>query len=340
MRDGEWYLGYYTYDHFPGAALHFGPEDTGIYCLTEPTVAFADPEVADAALPGEDGVRLGRDYQRSAAVTFELGVDTVDTPAYRHARQPTAAGRRVGDFEASSGWASRGKWQDNLDGVDMLRQVWRADSIRLKPSRIAWLVHRTGGRTRRLYGRPRKFDVAHSRLTRQGYTPIAATFTAIDDRFYSETERSEEMWVHDLLAHLPRPGRPGGTPRPPSTRPRAMLLNEGSVATYPVIQIEGPAKNPLVEVGGLWTVQLSLTLSQWESVTIDPRPWRRTVTRTSATGAESSVADRLTRASPRLADMVLPPGLWPVRISHTKLSPTSTVGPRVKVLWRSAYTWW
>ncbi|MFE3139619.1 hypothetical protein [Streptomyces scopuliridis] len=340
MRDGDWYLGYYSWEKLPGAALTFGRMDSSIYCLSEPDVAFSDPEAGDANLPGEDGIRFGRDYQRQATVTFELGVDTVDAPAYRHTVPPSAQGRRIGDFESNWRPGTSGRWQQNLDGVGMLRQVWRADVLRHRPARVAWLERRTGGRTRRLYGRPRKFEVAHSRLTRQGYTPVICTFVAFDDRFYTP-ERTGELWINDTSGSYPRPGRPAAE-RPPVSQTKTRLMVAGQAPTYPVVTIHGPTKNPKVSIGGLWEVQLSMTIGAREYVTIDARPWRRDVLKTSGSAVigETSVADKLTRASPRLGEMYLPPGVWMATLSHTSIAPGSTSGPRVTIMWRDAYTWW
>ncbi|MGW7090112.1 hypothetical protein ACWGH2_42385 [Streptomyces sp. NPDC054871] len=351
MRDGEWYLGYYSYDDHHGAALTFGRQDSGIYCLAEPEIKFSDPEVGDQALPGEDGIRLGRDYQRQAIVTFELGVDTVDAPVDRHWPAPywMVAGSRVGDWTDSPIALPELKkkgtpWEWNQEGVSMLRQVWRGDSIRLKPTRVAWLLHKSAGRTRRLYGRPRKFEIAHSRLTRQGYTPVLAEFVALDDRFYDDEEQLAEMWDLYRRGRKPVPGRPSWPGMPEwlfqPTKKSVVLRVAGRLPTYPVIVINGPCKDPKVSLTRGWSVQLATTLKKDEFVTIDARPWARTVIRTTASGTTSSVADKLTRASARLGAMSLPPGLWAATLSYTRSSDVFNSGPRVQIKWRNAHAWW
>lgn len=349
MRDGDWYLGYNSYDNLPGAALTFGREASGIYCLTEPDLMYADPEVGDAGMPGEDGIRLGRDYQRSATVTFELGVDGVDGPVDRHyPMRPWSRGARIGawtDTEAVMAYAHKQGGPEDWasEGVDMLRQSWRADAIRMKPSRVAWLLHRKAGRTRRLYGRPRKFGVSHSRLTKQGYTPVVADFTAVDDRFYDETEKSEELWDFYLAGRPSRPWRPitnDGQLYFKTSQKTALVRQLGRLPTYPVIVINGPCKNPKVTLHPtLWAVQLTMTIAANDHVTIDPRPWARTVIHTKGT-TTLSVADKLTRASPRLGEMTIPPGNWTAQLSYARSSSTYLDGPRVEIKWRDAYAWW
>lgn len=350
MIDGEWYLGYYSYDDLPGAALRFGRQASGIYCLSEPTVKFADPEVGDQSLPGEDGIRLGRDYQRSATVTFELGVDAVDAPVDRHYPLPYWAvkGQRIGDWDENPLYLELLKkkgtpWEWNQEGVSMLRQVWRGDAIRLKPTRVAWLLHKTAGRTRRMYGRPRKFEVAHSRFARQGYTPVVADFVSLDDRFYDDAEKVAEMWDMYQRGKPSRPGRPAPSLPvwvvQPSNKSVTLRVT-GRLPTYPVIVINGPCKDPKISISGLWSVQLHKTLKTDEYVTIDARPWARTVLHTTASGTSSSAADKLTRSSPRLGDMSLPTGLWNATLSYTRTSTDYNTGPRVEIRWRDAHAWW
>ncbi|MFF8679380.1 hypothetical protein ACF07F_15870 [Streptomyces sp. NPDC015237] len=100
---------------------------------------------------------------------------------------------------------------------------------------MAWLQHTTvGGRTRMLYGRLRKFAVGHSRLTRQGYTPVVAEFVAIDDRFYDATESREELWDIRWLGMPGRPGRPADAgPGLTDSRKTALIKQRGRMATYP-----------------------------------------------------------------------------------------------------------
>lgn len=100
MANGDLHLQYQSYNNLPGADLTFGRVESGIYCLTKPSITFGDPEIGDRELPGEDGIRMGRDYQRSASVTMELGVDTVDYPAVRWwpANMLVGTGRLIGSW--------------------------------------------------------------------------------------------------------------------------------------------------------------------------------------------------------------------------------------------------
>lgn len=349
MRDGEWRLGYAAYDDYPGASLTFGREDSGIYCLSEPDIAFADIDSGDANLPGEDGVRFGRDYQRTGTVTFELGVDGSHALIDRHYPQrPWSRGDLIGDWTDGEAMiaavykASHSAHQRGLDGVNMLRQAWRADGLRRASGRAGWLVHSFGGRTRQLYGRPRKFAVSHSRLARQGYTPVVAEFQAVDDRFYDSVEQTAEMFDHQSPISLPtRPGRPTAPAWTYTSKKTVTFKQLGGTNTYPHVEIYGPCKNPKITVGDLWAVQLNTSIPAGDHVVIDARPWQRTVTYYDGSTSKGSVADKLTRDSPRLSEMYIPPGYWTATMSYTRLSSSASAqGPTMRILWRDAFTWW
>ncbi|MEU5748244.1 hypothetical protein ABZ804_22230 [Streptomyces sp. NPDC047726] len=348
MADGDYRLVYASYESLPGAALTFGRVSSGIYTLKHPTITFADPEIGDQPMPGEDGVRQGRDYQRAASATLELGVDTVDAPAVR--KYPpaliTAPGQIIGNWPDNPLLLAQLKrtgtpesW--NRDALAMLRQVWRADSLRGGPSRLGYLSRTAAGRTRRMYGRPRDFGTGSEDLTAQGYTPVVAKFTAVDDKFYDDTAKTEELWDVYQGGSPPRPGRPDWNPWPEQVSKRtAPLMVAGDLPTHTAITIYGPCTNPKVTISGLWAVQLSLTLVADEYVTINAYPWARTVTKWAANGATSSVADKLTRASPRLAKMTLVPGRLQAQLSYSPVTTLRLKGPRVKIEWRDAYAYW
>ncbi|MFD7763553.1 hypothetical protein [Streptomyces microflavus] len=292
---------------------------------------------------------MGRDYQRSASVTLELGVDTVDAPAVRWypPNQLPAMGRLVGSWPKNplllqllkQAGGTPESW--NVDAVAMLRQVWRADSLRDGAGRIAALTYTRAGRARRLYGRPRNFEIGSEKLTPQGYTPVIAKFVAVDDRFYTAAHKEEEMWDYPRYQPPARPGRPWvpGSPPPTPTwesKTRTTLSVGGDLAVHPTITIYGPCVNPKITIAKLWAVQLALTLKDGERVVIHAQPWARTVTKYTASGTSAgSVADKLTRASPRLAKMLLPPGRLQAELSHGGRS-----GPRAVITWRDAFGSW
>ncbi|MFJ4880071.1 hypothetical protein ACIP93_33355 [Streptomyces sp. NPDC088745] len=343
MRDGEWQLGYSGSGPHPACNLTFGRTTSGLYLMADPETKVADLDDSTTPLPGEDGVRMGRDYQRTLTVALELGVDTVDAPiAGWNYLFPS------GGSDAPIGTGSpqhiappptperRAMW--NMEGVSIARTAWRADAVRRRAGGVAWLRRQSAGRVRLLYGRPRKFAVVHEKYSRQGFTPLLADFEAVDDRFYDDTSRQVEMYGRSNVP--PTAWRPG-RPQPPQSGAGERLLTglhvRGRLATHPWITFHGPGRNYELTVDGLWTVQLNVDLDVGQSVRLDSRSWARTVVNVK-TGA--SVADKLSRSSPLLRDVLLPPGMHTARMRFARRPGITFVGPRIEIEWRDAHAWW
>ncbi|MFJ3793559.1 hypothetical protein [Kitasatospora sp. NPDC090091] len=319
LREGQWQLTYDGDGTRPGAALTFGTLSTSIYLLSEPAVDYAEGTTGDAPLPLEDGVRFGQDTTATQTISFELAVDTVAAAA-------TPAGRHTA----------------NLGAVDNLLATWDAAAIRRRMGAVATLRTMQGGRIRRTYGRPRHIAPANSRFTRQGSTSMVATFVGTDTLWFDDLEESTTPTaapapIRGLKAPLTA-ALSQRVPAPP--QPPGAMAVAGTVPTWPVITIFGPGRNPALtflgpgrtpwgDLAQRMTVGLDLILGDGEWVTIDPRPWARTVLR----NGTASVAGALTRSSPRMQDMVLPPGLQHVRYSVTDDTGTS----RATVAWRPAH---
>ncbi len=250
----------------------------------------------DADQAREDGVRFGRDYRSGRTITFDAHVLT--------------AGSALG-------------------AIDTLQAAWLADDIRLSPGAVTTLRWRRGGRSRRIYGRPRKLAVTTGR-TLSGWAPFTAEFVTTDHLFYEDTEQSETVTI------VPPQG--GGvvspvvspvTTVPVSTR-QGDIGVAGTVPTWLTVQINGPITNPSIEVLGRWRASLNLTLASDEFVVIDPRPWsRRVMTRFGVNAAGAFTPD-----SPRLSQLRVPPGVSTVVLRGTDATGTASM----TVTWRGAYT--
>jgi hypothetical protein len=189
-----------------------------------------------------------------------------------------------------------------------------------------------GGRSRRWYGRPRQSAPAASKLTRQGYTPVVASFFAVHTGSFDDVEQS----VRVDMAPPPHRGIRGPLKVPltmvgeGAARTPGEIVVGGNRATWPVITIAGPISQPVCELVGRWKLQLNLTLKAGERVTIDPRPWARTVLRGNA-----SVAGLITRSSPLLEDLLIPPGRQDFILRGTDATATAYM----TVAWRDAYAY-
>lgn len=282
LNEGEWRLVY------PGVDLTFGNK---VYPIVEPPdLGAAEPETQDAAYPAADGTQFGRDFRPGRTIAFELGIN-------EHA---------------------------NVDGLashNNLARAWRGDSIRQKPGAVAELHALHGGRERVVYGRPRRY--ASVLVNNQsGYSGATCDFACSDDLFYDASVTSTTVGLYaSPSGGIEAPIIAPITTTAPSTVPGQVDVG-GLVDTWPVITIQGPIEWPRVELVGLWRFELNTTLEFDESVTIDTRPWARTVLRNDG----ANLAGRLTRRSVQLSKATLPAGASSqLQFTGYDLSGTSSV---------------
>jgi hypothetical protein len=306
MRDEQWQLTYPASGRSAGASFLFGTYDTNYVTLKRPTIEPSDPRTDDQDNVSEDGRRFGRDFTGGMTLTFDVGVDTVDTGS-------------LATFT-----------QDNLDAVDRMRAAWKADALRGRPGAVATLTGMFGGRTAVLYGRPRGFQITEARFQSQGYTGVLAQFVSGEDLFYDGTEQARTVTIAASIS--------GGLMDPLAeplmddnpTDAQILLDVGGTNPTWPVVTLYGPGVNLAVEFVGLFTVGISGTLSVGQTATVDPRPWARTV----LSQSRGSLAGRLFGAV-RLRDMRLPPGNQEAVLRGTDATGTA----RATIRWRNARTY-
>lgn len=265
LVDGQWRLVY------PGIDLVFG--DGRPYLITAPPeLGVADPAVQDQAYPGGDGTMFGRDYRPGQTIAFELGVNCYDET-------------------------------EGMDAHAVLERAWRGDALRTTPGAVAELHVRRGGRERVCYGRPRRFASVLAQVPALGYSGATCDFACSDDLFYDAAGSQ----VTVSLVPPPAGGLVAPLAAPLSTVPvvnrPGLVTTGGLVATWPVITIRGPVTSPAVQLTGLWTLALDVTLAYDQDVTIDTRPWVRTVLRTDG----ATLAGKLTKASAPLSEARIPP---------------------------------
>ncbi|WP_433860140.1 hypothetical protein [Streptomyces kronopolitis] len=312
LAEGEWNLSYSSNGIYPAANFTFGTFSSGYYLL-DPTpyeITYEDVDSGDTPNPRRDGVRLGQDFRGKATINFEIGVDTVDA-------SPTRLGRHGA----------------NLDALSALEQAWDAQAVRRRFGTPAVLRTTQGGRARRFYGRPRKAAPAPNRLTRQGYTAVVANFVSVDGIAYDDVEQVATVTMNPA----PHRGLKGPLTTPlkmtgqGATKVPGEFLVRGTRPTPAVITIYGPVTKPSCELVGKWTVGLDLTLAVGERVIIDSRSWALTVLR----NGSASVAGNLTRASPKLPELLLPTGRQDLVLRGSDVTGMSYM----TVAWRDAYAY-
>lgn len=257
-------------------SIVFGTEDTGYLTLVRPVFGGGDMRTGDVDRPQEDGVMFARDFTTPKTVVFEIGVLT--------------------DLEPDPHRA-------NLSALDVLQGWWRDERLRKDPWTLAVLRSHEAGQTWRCYGRPRRFEEVAGPLTARGYTPVVCDFGLTDDRVYADEPDEVEVGLHPP----PEPGFttpivfPLTTIR--ETTGDAVATIDTARSTWPWVTFTGPCTNPALEVGDLMVIGLVGSIPALMSVTVDPRPWRRSITRNDG----ANLAGWLSPTSPPLRDMLLSP---------------------------------
>lgn len=288
---------------YDDVAFQFGTHESGHPLVTQVAVSAVDLETDDLAHPLSDSLVFGVDRARGFTLEF-VGAHLSTAP------QP---------------WAR--KWVPVMDDAEAFEQAWRARSVRTVPGKVATLANLDRGRL--AYGRPRPYVPNHEKV-RQGWLTFACGFSTVDDRFYSTTEKVVVAGVD--------PGSTSALTFPVSfpfsgaapSETRAWVDNAGTDDAWPTVTFRAggsPRLELLNDSGGVeWSLEVDDTLNDDEAVTIDTRPWVRTVVR------NGTAAPGLLRGS-RLDQAVIPPGVHELRL--TAVDPTGLA--EVEVRWRDAF---
>ncbi len=268
-------------------------------------------------LDGEDGFDPG-----------VVGIDVQDTDYEQEDGRYFGIDRLRGPTWSWKLFTDRQTAEQALATLASLAQVWRADDVRLKPGEYLPLRYAVGGRTRRVYGRPRRLSFPPENRILGGFIPITADFVTADALHYDDVLSQTTMSLSPAVSggFLVPFKMPLATIRPTSSRENVVQVT-GDAATWAMVTFHGPVVAPSLQMDGGWEVGLDVALTAGQSVTIDARPWARTAIRNDG----ASLGGRLTRSS-RLADMKLPPGS---RVFHYR-GADATGTSRATVAWRNA----
>jgi hypothetical protein len=283
----------------------FGTEDTGYLTMERPAYTSADMRLGDVDRVQEDGRGFGRDNLGGKSVTFTIGVLT----------------------DKLNGLDNGDPHRANLDASSRLEGWWRDPRWRNNPNALAVLRSCEAGQTWRAYGRPRRYEDTPGKFTVYGYTPLVCDFALVDDCYYSDA-------IYSVQAGLVPPSD-GGLVAPliaplttiPETAGNAIARVEGDRPTWTWVTFTGPVTNPSVVIGSLF-IGVNATLLNGQSVTVDTRPWNRTVLRENG----GNVAGSLNPSTPPLRNCQLRPGDHDILFRGIDATATS----RCIVSWRHA----
>lgn len=251
---------------------------------------------SDADNPGTDGVRPGRTLKGASTWGFSL---------YTNAANEDEA------------WAS----------LAQLAAVWD-NEVRFNPGEVVPLRYRVAGKTRVVYGQPRRWTISPNNASLQGMIQIEADFLVVDPNFYEDELQSMPFTLGaplELDAGLLVPFIAPFTTAAGAGQRQSSILIGGDAPTPISVTFSGEVSEAAVRIGG-WTAALVDPVTPGDPVTIDGRPWVRSATYRSGGGAQ--VSARVTRIS----KMILPPGQHEVIFTGIDPNGQSTV----LVSWRNA----
>lgn len=214
-----------------------------------------------------------------------------------------------------------------LAGLETAMGIWYNEVKYEKPETEAILRYARGGRTRRVYGRPKDFEFdTNGFLVNEGSWDAKASFQAADPLYYDDVERVAVLQLRtptEVKITLPNVFPWMHTP---SAEQTAVIDDVGGTVNAPMrIVVSGPIADFIIRGDG-WYIQMIATLAAGESVTIDTR--KMTVLKNNGV----SLAGALTRGS-TLRNARLRPGQ-----DNFKFQGIDTTGTaRCSVYWRPTY---
>jgi hypothetical protein len=266
MPDPTLMSGQYSIGHDGGVnAIIFGSGANSLY-VQNTAIDTGTINVQDQPVVGHDGLVFGVDTLPGMVITY-TGI------AYTEPGQGDAA----------------------MDAYSALAGIWNDPTIRLTDGVVqvlrAWY---TGSNVvRRAYGRGRQIMPTMGSVF-QGLVPFTAAFQCADNTWYEDAQNTLTLGLAPSFF---------GTLTPPLTPPyqlsatnnyqQNILVNSGSLPTWPVFTFKGPVTNPgLTFVNTPVSAGYTGSLGVADTLVIDTRPWARTVllNGTSAAGSYNGSA--------------------------------------------------
>jgi hypothetical protein len=225
--------------------------------------------VQDQEDPFTGAVRMGRDVRTGSTFAWSLFVD------------------QYSDVDA-------------LAAMEDLADAWTPDD--LSGGEVMVIRYKVGGRTRRVYGRPRRWASPPDNKILSGMIPITADFKRVDPMFYGDSLESSML----SLAYESEGGFLFPVTFPVTTKPGGSVPGNAFVSgrrrTYPIIRLTGPIINPTI-VTANWTLPLTLNMNEGHYLEIDTRPWKRTIMLDGTSALPGVLGPKI-----RMRDLYLEPG--------------------------------
>lgn len=217
---------------------------------------------------------------------------------------------------------------ESLDALEVMAEKWYADDIRSTPGAVQTLRYNLGGRTRRVYGRSRRWAPAVSPLTFQGVSGVLADFQLADRLTYDDVEYVTEVKILAGQASGIKSPLTGSLSTVAGGDRIDTIQEVGGKAPAPFVAvIYGPIVNPYISGPGFF-IKLNTNLAYDQFAVVDTRPWSQTVIRNDG----APLGGALSRNS-RLTTARLNPGSASIKFGGTDATGTA----RCVFSWRPAY---
>lgn len=230
---------------------------------------------------------------------------------------------------------NRSSVEEALETLGAFSTAWKALHIRETPGAVLPIRYKVGGRTRRIYGRPRRFEAPPDNKILSGYVPVSVDFKCVDGFSYDDTMKEVVLQLGMTLEDEGVDSG-GGFIFPiifpvvtlPPTKKQTYVTVGGEASSHPIIRFNGPVVNPGLTTPN-WTLSLDYTISAGQYVEIDTRPWRQTA----MLNGQTSVAGFLGRRQ-RMSKVVFNPGRFQAKYTGYSEA-TSTCSVRWAPTWNS-----
>jgi hypothetical protein len=280
-----------------------------------------------------DGVVFGL-HQKVA-----VDAEGFDSGSNEHATQdsdnPLSDGGQGGvDFVRAGSWTWAGfldgeSPEDALTALGVFSAAWANEEGRIISQDMRRLRYAVAGRTRCIYGRPRRLAAPLSNKIILGTSSVTFDFKKFDPLHYDDVEQAEALstqpaagsgFLAPFLAPLSTVGEVSAS---------TVLEIGGDAKTAPIIEFKGPGLNHTVTIGGM-KIELIGQLYAGDVVLIDCRPWKMSMTLNGYPVTSDKL--RLSRKT-RLSKVRLSPGAAQASFSVTDI----TGAARCTVRWRNAW---
>ena len=244
----------------------------------------------DFQLARSNETRMGIDTDQAGPVTFTIGVIDNAPMSYIPNTLPS-------DLVAKSSQL-----------LTALQREWKADDVKQAWGQLKPITFCNGyGSTRRIYGRPRKFQYS-SKTPKSQFYKVSAEYARIDTYAYDDTE---------TVAAL-------------TSTPTNYSRLYGDANAWFRLLLTGPQTNPEVTIGDELVIQLQTVIDAGVTVEVNGYPWSRRIIDSNGGNRRSTMV-----GNTKYLDQLLLPPATSLPMSWTA---TGTTGAsKCLVAWRDAY---